>query len=941
MLHREKFNVLIQKLIPYIIVSIVVTLIWLQFFIDGKGFISFGNSVYPIDRVQIFGLLKEYSIFGYNPFAYGGAILPGTNAFPEFITNFVNALYLVFLNSFLNAEYSLKIYIVSLNIFMAFSFLLLLNAITERKIASISATLFLVINPFQIQIIAYGDTGQLEQLGFMFLSLYFATSFLKSSKQGDLNIILSAVFLLLVYPFFQAFILGGILIVALILLKFRTIVRGKFSRDQLRSLAIMVVLIPSAFYILWPFLFGGNNLLPNSTFAQTFSNFAYYSESFWRVLLLQGYTPFVSSIYLNQFVGEMFSGVWIILFDSFLFILLILVPLLSRKPPTALISLAIIVFSLLGSGAKSPIALVNDFFYLHLPGYQTLNTSYYWDWVLIAPLYSIQLALGVNWFISSLKGSNKSYPSSKHSKLKRVTKMSAIVIVLSLLVVSFAPFMSQGYYENGYVQTVNLPKDYYSIPTNIKSISGSSYTGVAFFNPDNLLYLGNNSENGFNSPFFNMMPAKTYGLPNYAAPPFNSSYYLYWVYSLFYHNQTTELGDLLSVLGIQYFVVLYKTNSLSGYGQFMPWSQNVNASKLMQYQTGVQRVYTSPNYSIYRNLFYGGQASSASKLSIVLGNYTSMSEMANSGVNLSTLASIYYPELRNINLDAILPYLGTVLYQNGQIYSLIYADQNETEVNLVKAVANSGTDIQTKWINSLRLIGGGHTSPSIVPGIATDGRNTVNYTLNADVSGHYSVWIRALNGPSGGYINITGGNSSFRLDTRINTTASNLSYEYKWYRIEMNLQKGGNLINITSSNNYNSISAIFYGEKGQFSSFLNNTINKFRNSGIAVEPLHNITKLGFIESEEQSNLTLKFSGFSFSSAGNITIIRNSYYSTFTPINSNSVLIPTYNGLNFVVVNHKPTEILYYPISFYVMSLIVPSTFLAVSTLLALIWRKSS
>lgn len=934
---RLKLNIL--RTLPYVAIGAAVVLIWLQFLLYKNGFISFGNSVYPLDHTEILGLLKEYSIFGYNQYAYGGSILPGTNTFPNFVENFINSIYLVSLNSFMTAEISLKIFIVSLNLFMAFSFLFLLNTITKRKIVAVLATLFIVLNPFQIQLIAYGDTGQMEQMGFLFFSLYFAISFVRSDSGRYINIVLSAIFLILVYPFYQAFILGGVLVAAIMLLKFRTILKGKFSRNQLKSLAVMILVIPSILYILWPFLFGGNNLSPTSAFAQTFSNFVYYSEPFWKVLLLQGYSPFVSSIYLVQLTGKAFAGIWIILFDFFLIILLTVVPIISRKYPSLLITLAIVVFALVGSGAKSPIAPINEFFYINLPGYQTLNTSYYWDWILISPLYSIQLAIGLDWLFNHFRNGSKSRFSMNKSPIKGAKKITVIVIILALLFVSFEPFISQGYYGNGYIQTVNLPNDYSSIPNNINNISGNNYTGVAFLNPDNLLYLGNSSNNGFNSPFFNMMPTKTFGLPNYAAPPFSSSYYLYWVYSMFYRNQTTELGNLMAVLGIQYFVVLYKSNSLSSNAQFMPWSKNVNASELMKYQTGVQRICRSTNYSIYKNLFYGGQTSSVSSLSIVLGNFTSMSAMAASGVNLSTFAPIFYPELRNINIEEILPFLSSVIYNRGQIYSLIYADQNESELNILNSVTNSNDNVNTQWINSQKLIGGGHASPSIVSGIVTNGNNTVNFEVKANTSGPHSIWIRALNSSNGGYINITGNNSFSQLDTKVSGNETNSSYIYKWYKVVMNLHKGKNEISITSSDDYNSISAIFYGEEGQFSSFLNNTLNKLHGRGISIVSMRNLTNLRFNNSVQPSNLRLTFDGFSVSSAEGLAIIRNSYFSTFTPMNSNVRLIPIYDGLNFVVISHKPTQILYYPISFYTMSLIIPSLFISLSTLLAFIWRK--
>ena len=177
------------------------------------------------------------------------------------------------------------------------------------------------------------------------------------------------------------------------------------------------------------------------------------------------------------------------------------------------------------------------------------------------------------------------------------------------------------------------------------------------------------------------------------------------------------------------------------------------------------------------------------------------------------------------------------------------------------------------------------------------------------------------------------------MDTKVSGNETNSSYIYKWYKVVMNLHKGKNEISITSSDDYNSISAIFYGEEGQFSSFLNNTLNKLHGRGISIVSMRNLTNLRFNNSVQPSNLRLTFDGFSVSSAEGLAIIRNSYFSTFTPMNSNVRLIPIYDGLNFVVISHKPTQILYYPISFYTMSLIIPSLFISLSTLLAFIWRK--
>ena len=915
------------------IVTIATILVWLKMLLFLGGYLSFGNSLYPIDSTQIHGIFFESTIFGYNIFDYGGIVLPGLDNFPYFIENLANSSYLLFLDTLLPALVAVRLYILSLALVMSYSFFILMGRFTQKLIPRTVATLFAVLNPFQVHLIAYGDTGQMEQVAFLFLSLSFLIGYVRQGRNCEIYLLISIMFLLLVSPFFQAFVLGLVLYSVILAYRFFRIPRGRSITHFIYEVAPILLLLPVSLSLIWPFINSGYDLLPSSLYAPTLSNYQVFSENMANLLLLQGYSPFVPISIMQNSFGQFAEIGWLYCYDALLIFLLALFPLLSRDRKAVCVSILIVLFSLIGSDAKSPIAPITVWLFLHLPGYQALNTSYYWDWILISPLYALQLGFALN-LLSDFRKSiaveyrsgNLYYLLSKNLKnFSARYKITVIIVVLSLVALSFAPAVTQQYYSNSYVRSINLPTGYYQLPKTLKQYSGNNYTGVAFFNPDNLLYLHDSPSDGFNSPFFNMIPYKTYGVPNYAAPPLQSNYYALWAYYLFYTNQTHYIGDLLSVLGISLFVVLYNSNSLSDGGMFMPWSNNVNASHLMKYQIGVNEIRETANYAIYRTEFCNADSVSVSGLSIILGNYSATETLAAHGVNLSGLAPVFYPQLSTIGLFTIMPYVKQIFYQNGQLYDLAYSDRNLSIIEPDTVVQSSAWNINQTWVNSFRVDGAHMIFSSVSPEIVTNGTHSFNMSLNVNKTGPYTLWLDLLISTKGGKIGIISNGSTTFFNTTLLPTSSNYSSHFEWKAARLFLHEGANRVQVKSVKSYNSIQSIIYGPNGELSSFINRTLTELKDKGVTLISLSNLTKGISISSARPGTIYLLNSGLEVKKTDSVVVIYNSYFSTFDTSTRNYRAIPLFNGLETGIIGDRNGTVVvsFFPLDFYIYSIYIP------------------
>ena len=931
----------IRIILVLFIVSVSVIGFWLKFLISDSGFLFFGNSVYPIGSLEVASLIKNSLFIGYQPFAFGGYIPVGGNTISSYLVNMMDSVYLVTLSHFLSYNLAEKFYILTFNVFFGLTFYLLAQHILKNKIASMLSTLFILFNPFQVQLLAYGDTGQLEQMAFLFLSLSFFVQFVHSKSHSLSKLTGSIIFFILVYPFNQAFYLGAALFFVIILYK---VISSKSRIASIRALkpmsalyAISILFILLA--IIWPFLHGGYNILPGSKYAQPLSNFNTFSSSFTQVLILESYIPFVPIHFVASTFGETASLIWNYLF-IFMLILFLAVQWIARYKPGMYLSMIILLASLIGSGSQSPISFVNIWLYLHFPGFQLLNTSYYWDWIIIAPLYAIELGFTYKIFYTwskkhTLKKSIISHHSRRRDHLRDSgNRLMPYLFAGILLLVLATPISTQAYYDNNYIHSVKLPNDYYSLPSQLNGFNNNNYSGVAFFNPDNLLYFNDTTDGGFSSPFFNMIPFKTYGVPNYGAPPLTSTVYSYWVYSQFYHNKTRYVGDLLSLLGIKYFVVLYNTNSESGFGSFMPWSDNVNASHLMQYQKNVVRIYSSSNYSIYLNKYFTANYVSVSKMTLLLGNFNILNELAEKDVNLSGLGILFPWDLKAFNPNDLRRYVGNIIYQPNQLNLSITLDPLTTELNLIGSTLLGSSDFTTQWVPLNNVEGGNYVLFTLQNGIATDGNHTITVPLNINKTGNYTILIQAYRNSDGGNLSIYLNNSHYKLQTHGNNGTV-------WVNMKVSLTEGINKLRIQSVSGYNVIESAFFVPTTQFDDFQNALLNSSLPGNFSFISVNNLNTSSTYFSYVPIYGQLSWDGFSIGTNGNITVSHNQYFSTFSSTNPNYVIEPIFGGINFIVISagSGTVHVDFYPYSFYILGYIVPSIAVASVSFISIIDYK--
>ena len=915
----------------FVIIAFSVFGFWFRFFFYDKGFLSFGNSLYPIGNVEIVSLLKDSLFIGYQPYSYGGFIPIGESTIFSYLENIINWAYVLILSQFLGFNLAEKVYILTLNVFFGFAFYYLAEHILKSKAASMLSTIFILFNPFQLELLSYGDTGQLEQMAFLFLSLSFFVQFLNLTSHPLSKLTESIFLLMLVYPFNQAFYLGIALFLVILLYKLISSYDIITYLKKINTLTfIYLVLIPFILLaVIWPFLHGGYNLSPSSGYAQPLSNFESFSSSLKQVFFLEGYTPFISIQFIFQSFGRIVSLIW-----NYMFLLLLVLSLfvqwVARYRPGIYLSLLIFLASLLGSGALSPVKLVNIWLYLHFPGFQLLNTSYYWDWIIIAPIYAIEIGYTYKIIhgIINKRLLEESFFSNKSKKKANLghyfKKLTPFFFVTLLLVIVALPISTQLYYSDNYIHSVDLPQDYYSLPSQLTEINNKNYSGVAFFNPDNLLYFNNTDAGAFNSPFFNMIPFKTYGIPNYGAPPINSTYYIYWVYSLFYHNETKYVGDLLSLLGIKYFVVLYNTNSESGFGSFMPWSNNVNASEIMAYQKNVVRIYSSMNYSIYLNKYYSANDISVSKMTLLLGNFNILNEIAGRGVNLSDLGILFPWDLSTFNSSEIMRYVGNVIYQPNQLNLSVSLDPFAAELNLIGSTLAGNSDFQSAWVPLDKAEGGSHVIFTLQNGIVTEGDHWISVPLDVNKTGNYTILVQVYRSSNGGYLSMDLNNFNCTLQTRGNNGTL-------W--IEMNnisLTEGINSLSIHSVNGYNMIESAYFVPTDQYNGFRSALLNYGIQRNFSFISVNNLNGSSTNFGAKFTHSQLNWGGFLISASGNITVSHNQFFSTFSSTSQKYALKPIFGGINFIVIStgSNIVQVDFYPSSFYILAYIVPSIAIA-------------
>ncbi len=709
--------------------------------------------------------------------------------------------------------------------------------LTRQFPVRVLAVTFLAFNPFMIMILSAGDGQMLVAQAFTFIAIYFML--LDSGALGKFPgpyIVLSWVFLTFSLLSYQAFFLGVLLYCSVfVVFRYRSkptdvsfwshaLREGaRTSSYLLGSLGVIVLLILPEIVPLFQGGISTSAYIANPGLGSLIGN----SVPPLNLLLLKGYPPNLAWLAVSSIspaISVAWSGA-----EALLVGLLLVSPFLLRKLRWGVLSLAIVGSAFLGAGAESPLYPLAAYLYLHVPGFGSLNASYFWDWYVIVPLYFLLFTLIVPEIASrfptiesirnlQLRRSSVATATSG-SRYRRTPRAWLLPLFTLLIIVALAtPILSQGYYN--YPSGINdawattMPASYATIQPELAKLIGSSTGGVAYFNPDNNLNFSGSSHY-FVNPLVYYPVQRTASLTYYAAPQTASNRFFYWVYALFYQNETRYLGQLMSLAGVEYFVVLNGTNSFSYGGGFLPFSEGKNASELMQYQYDVIRVYIGSGYVIYRNLAYTGTANSVSNVTLVAGGFSELNVLPYFGFNLSTQVPVLSTDLTPAMYDALLPRTHSVVVPSfNALYGIILRSVQSPEALSSFATGSSPNE---GWTSTQRQPESNFfLFDSVNPVAIVHGAQSMSVPLTITRPGNYSVWIDLYHSGNpawrGGALRIQARGTSETINTSRGYQGLTNAFEWQDFRTYL---IPGETLTLQSLYGWNAVRDLFLMPTGQ------------------------------------------------------------------------------------------------------------------------------
>ena len=804
--------------------------VFLRAFESFSGYISWGNFLTPLTLGQI-----RAPAVGWEPYQYNG--------FPT-LSSLTNVLsYVEFqgpiqaIGSIVGIDAAVKAFVALSALSLGLSFYFLTGGLTRRLLPRLLGVAFLLANPFQLYLYGQGDFTSFVAQSLFFLSLGFL---LRAAVVSPLNwrrLLVAVVLLGLTVSNLQIFYLGSgmFLVFALYFATTASLEHGQSVTKTIgitlaRCLLIPVVALP----FLLPLLTGSTDVTPGSLLAQPLSSFRSTSSPMYSLLTLQPNPPGLAWEIVRQTFGPLGFELWTAVVVLFV-ISAFAASLVLRDFRILLLDVVVLFAAALGAGPAGPFSAAAIALYTHVPGYQVLNASYLWVWDVIAPSYGLITVLIADGLLAHR------YPSAIHRVVAPVTsrlprwhrpKISWSTALLAIFVtgvtlLAAVPISSQGYYRaSGGIHEYNLPPEYANLPAELSRLVGSNYTGVAFLNPDLNLFLPNVS-GYFSNPLFLYPSVRTAGLPFYGAPSLQSNYYFLWAYHLFYTNETRSFPALMSLMGIQFLVDLYNSNSASFYPYFMPWSAGVNASHLLQYQEGVVKIYSGSAYAIYRIEGPVQAATSYASLDLVLGDYNALPTMAALGLNLSAAPILFQSDITASDCTSTLANTSLIFLEGASSFlGLSLPCSGMESWNPVSYVSNTiGPD--QGWSNSLRTLGSPIVDAQPAPVALADGTQTLQIPISVDCGANCVAWASVLFEPDAGAISFQDGRSA----VSVNTTAplDGATGEFGWVPLPDLVPNGNSLLRVVSSGRENAIGRIYIGTPSQLAvweSVQNATVSK-------------------------------------------------------------------------------------------------------------------
>jgi len=561
-------------------------------------------------------------------------------------------------------------------IICVFSSYFLLDFFIKERFSKILASLLTLINPYALNVLFGGQVSILGSYCFIPLVLYF---FFKSLNDSSfINITLTG-FFISVIGFYDVRVLYIIFLLLLLLSFFNIILMKSIKSLKIFLFSSAFFVLLSSFYLL-PSLFF-NNSLPLG-----------YNQVGW-VNSLSHYNMF------DYFSFNIFTNSNSFYFLFFLIVISFPFSFFSLKKKNVLILfLVYLIFLFLSKGSNEPFGFVYIFLFENFPFFSAFRDASKF-FIICSLLFALFSGFGFEWLFN---------------KKKRLTK-TFFSLIFVLLITFSLPFWSNKI----------------GVAPNMLSSEPNEYL---LFNE----YLSNVSDGKFLT-----MPIRfTYWFSNQknpdawvdcdAIPYFCNSFFNYGFNGPFFNNETTQLGQILSLLNIKY-VLLHPDSIVYTY---IPNFTYDHLYYLLSSQVGLEFVNVSGGIFVNNDispLFYA-----TNKATVLVGTRMDLLKLAKR-VNFTERA-VYFSHDLGDNLIDVMPFVDSVVYSNTNFNDLLLDFISDKHIILSK---NKGT-FNEIYSNSLINYEGVITE-NLLEGYP----NSILNVNNPYFSGSYEVWLRGANSYDG------------------------------------------------------------------------------------------------------------------------------------------------------------------------------------------------
>ena len=796
--------------IPLVILVFEFVIYYKMFFYG--GYVQWGNFIVPLKQ-NLFGGFKTIT---WDPYTNSG--IPQEIPWLSLLGDYNYILFFIFGGS-LSMNLAVKLYILISTFAAAYSFYFLTGRFVRSQISRTIATLFFLLSPALLQQIGLGNFGTFFIYAIYFISVsLLSKSYSVEGRRKHYFLFLSVFLLSLTVMDIQLFYLG-VPLYFLFMIYFLIIEKRRFTfkifLSFLKDFSFSVVLIVSfSVPLILTSLFGAFNLTPGSSIANPLNNFIGFSTSISDLLFMN---PFHNILPSTKLLGPLVSTPILLIWDvsTYLLVLIILAAGFVIRDRRILFWILVIFLAvLLGSGYLSPVSYLTVFLYEHMPGYQVLNASYFWGWIIITPLYGIILAILFERIILYLKNRemNSIIKTSVTWQMKRtlrfMAKGSLLAISVLIILLLVFPLVGQGFYGGGNsgIHQDGVPSSYGELATDLKNLVGNSNAGVAYFTPDNYVYFGN-STNGVSQPLLTYATVRSPGIISYGAPPVVSNNFFYWLYTEFYLNETHDVAQLFSIMGIKYFVTLNGVISASS----LYIANSENATRLMEYQKDVKLISSTPYYSLFESTLNVDVANSAQGFTLMSGNYNSLSRAAALGINISKIVPVFTEDLNSSNFNFFLNNTTSMLFFSSSSPLTLAIDRYTNSSDTIDPLSFTNNYYYSPfqgWMSSTGLETSNNNfilnDPYPFAITATNKSMSLKFITGTD--GNYTMFSQVL-------LSQPNSKMQFTIDGRSVTIDSN-TVGFQWIRIPFNSASGNNNLSITSLNGLNGIQRIVILKSG-------------------------------------------------------------------------------------------------------------------------------